>query len=174
MIKTLRLSIALLLSLAAIAAVGFVAYKLFFKEKDAVSVEASKIADIKTLAELCTMEIYTDMPVKGNIGSKHFFARQTLQGSISFDLDSLSYNEGADTITISLPKEKVELLESTLDGSFRVIDTWNTDLFSSPAFQKRPKSSGLHAQKLLHQCMPTEPWPKQEVKPSRDCRSSCA
>ena len=38
MIKTLRLSIALLLSLAAIAAVGFVAYKLFFKEKDAVSV----------------------------------------------------------------------------------------------------------------------------------------
>jgi len=133
MIKTLRLSIALLLSLAAIAAVGFVAYKLFFKEKDAVSVEASKIADIKTLAELCTMEIYTDMPVKGNIGSKHFFARQTLQGSISFDLDSLSYNEGADTITISLPKEKVELLESTLDGSFRVIDTWNTDFFSSPA-----------------------------------------
>ena len=65
MIKTLRLSIALLLSLAAIAAVGFVAYKLFFKEKDAVSVEASKIADIETLAELCTMEIYTDMPVKG-------------------------------------------------------------------------------------------------------------
>ena len=27
----------------------------------------------------------------------------------------------------------MELLESTLDGSFRVIDTWNTDLFSSPA-----------------------------------------
>lgn len=121
----------LILVIAILAALAFGVYKVFCKEKDPVSMEKAKVADIKTMAELCTMDIYTDIPVKGRIGSKHFFGRQTLQGSISFDIESISDTILTDSLRIYLPSENVRMLESTRPNSFRIIDTWNDNLLQS-------------------------------------------
>ena len=57
-----------------------------------------------------------------------------------FPLDSLDIDMEADTIRIKLPKEKVEILESTDPSSFEVIDTWNTDLLGSSVLTNSEES----------------------------------
>lgn len=92
------------------------------------------VTDLRPAMELCTVEIVEDVPVKGHIGTKHIFARTTLNGYISFDLDSISTSSVGDTIVVSLPHEIIEIRESTRPGSYIVIDTWNEKLLGSSQF----------------------------------------
>ena len=124
--------IIVLLGLIGIAV--WIVMKIYPHEKSPVSSDKARIADIRALTDLCTVEIYSDVPVKGRIGTRHFFARQTQMGTISFPLDSVSIVSDSDTLRLTLPKEKVELMESTDPDAFQIIDTWNTNMFGSAHF----------------------------------------
>lgn len=125
MIKLLRLILLLLIA----AAIGFGSYLLYShltsEEKPEIETQAAKIKDIRTMAQLCTVEIYSEIPVLDTINNKVIFAIQKLKGSISFDLDTLHIDTEADTIRVNLPKEIVTLYESTDPKSWEVIDTKN-------------------------------------------------
>lgn len=99
-----------------------------------VAVHEAKIADVVPMLKLCSVEIYDDVPIKGSIGSRHIFARAALNGSISFDLENVSMTDSGDTIRLTLPREIVEVYESTAPGSYLVIDTWNDNIFGSSKF----------------------------------------
>lgn len=83
------------------------------------------------MVSLSTVDIYEEQPVNGRIGPKHLVARQTLTGSVSFDLEKLVVDTVGDTLRVILPPETVELYESTEPGSYVVIDTWNDRLLGS-------------------------------------------
>lgn len=124
-----------LIILLALAAAGFIGYKWYTApEAERVTVEAAKITDVTPMLRLCTVEIYDDVPVKGTVDTRHFFAKSAVKGSISFDLENIDYCEGSDTISITLPKEIVEVYESTEPGAYKVIDTWNDSFFGSSNF----------------------------------------
>lgn len=93
--------------------------------------EEARITDIRPMLELCTVEIVEDVPVRGDVGSRHLFARSTMTGTISFDLDSVSQRVSGDTLYVKLPPEIVEVRESTEPDSYVVIDTWNDGLLRS-------------------------------------------
>lgn len=100
-------------------------------EQDDISVRGASNIDIRTLVQLCTTEIYEDVPVKYRIGTKHLVARQLQQGTVSFDLEGLDVDTSADTLTVVLPAEIVEIHESTAPNAYEVYDTWNDELFGS-------------------------------------------
>lgn len=125
----------LLLALAATALTGWLVYAWSSApDADRAKVEPAKIKNIQEMAQLCTTEIYEDVPIRGRIGTRHIFARMTVNGSISFPLDSTSIHTGHDTIVVTLPRERVEILESTVPGSYQVIDTWNDSFLGSSNF----------------------------------------
>ncbi len=129
--KAIRTIIILLILVAA----GAVAYWWHVSpEADRVTVHEAKITDVSPMLRLCSVEIYDDVPVKGSIGKRHIFARESLNGTISFDLDSIEMVENGDTINVTLPREIVEIYESTAPGSYLVIDTWTDELFGSSNF----------------------------------------
>lgn len=103
-------------------------------EVSGIKFRDAMITELKPAIELCTVEIIEDVPVKGHIGTKHIFARATLCGYISFDLDSIKTDLHGDTLIVALPPEIVEIHESTLPGSYEVIDTWNEKLLGSSKF----------------------------------------
>lgn len=90
-----------------------------------VRMERARIADIRAMVSLCSLDFYEDVPVKGHVGPKHLFAKATLRGTVSFDLEKLSVSEHGDTLTVSLPAPTVEVLESNEPGAYRIIDTWS-------------------------------------------------
>lgn len=103
-------------------------------EAERVKMEDARIADIQEMVRLCSMDIIEDVPIKGQIGTKHIFAKTTLNGSITFDLEGLEAEGRGDSLFVTLPKEIVEIYESTEPGAYKVIDTWNTGLFGSSRF----------------------------------------
>lgn len=129
--KTIRLII-LLLVVAAVA--GVVVWWKSSPEADRVTMRDAKAIDIRPMVRLCSVEIYEDYPVKASIGTRHFFARETLRGSISFDLDSIARESRGDTLVVTLPREIVEIHESTEPDSYEVIDTWNDRFLGSDKF----------------------------------------
>ncbi|MDE6264737.1 MAG: hypothetical protein K2M11_06280 [Paramuribaculum sp.] len=100
----------------------------------APEIEKAKISDISTMLRLCTMELYEEVPVKASIGSRHLFAREVLTGTISFDVEKLEVEECGDTLKIILPREIIEIYEATEPDSYKVIDTWNDNLFGTSNF----------------------------------------
>lgn len=100
-------------------------------EASRVTLNRSVIADVTPMLRLCTVEFYDDVPVKGSVGNRHIFARMAMKGSISFDLDNVEISETADSIVITLPREIVDIYESTDSASYQVIDTWNDHLLGS-------------------------------------------
>lgn len=131
--KTIR-TIILLVIAAGIAVACILVYKNRGTEGDDVKVEKGVVTDIRPLIRLCTMDFYEDVPVRGTVGKKHIFARETLTGSISFDLDSIEQSMRGDTLVVTLAAEVVEIYESTDPKSYEVIDTWNDSLFGSDNF----------------------------------------
>ena len=118
--------------LAVVAAVGFFGYKWYTaQEVSNVTMQDARITDVAPMLRLCSVEIYDDVPVKGDIGDRHIFARMALNGSISFDLDSISMTENSDTLKLILPKEIVTVYESTDKNSYQVIDVWCDSFFGS-------------------------------------------
>ncbi len=133
--KALNTSYKILAAVVAVALIGGVAWMVkSYKsapEADAVKVHEALIAEIKPMFSLCTVEISEDYPLNERIGNKHIFAKVALKGSISFDIDSLRTESRGDTLVVYLPKEIVDVKESTEPNSYEVIDTWNDNLLGS-------------------------------------------
>lgn len=123
------------LLVAIVCGVGYVIW-LWRSEPapERVKMTEARITDLRPMAELCTVDFVEDVPIKARIGKKHIFARTTLKGSISFDMEGVTPEYSGDTIRVRLPKEKIEILESTAPDSYEVIDTWNESLFGSGRF----------------------------------------
>ena len=130
-VRTLQLIIlsAILGGLAAGAAWFFIT-----RDSDSVNIHDATLKEVRSMVRLCSMEIYEDVPVKASIGSRHIFARVTLTGSISFDLEKIGIENKGDTLYVELPPETVEILESTGKDSYIVIDTWNDKIMGSSRF----------------------------------------
>lgn len=125
-------SIIILLVLGAAAVVDYMWYSA--PEASRVTVHEAKITDVSPMLRLCSVEIYDDVPIKATIGSRHIFARVALNGSVSFDLDNIEMTQQGDTINVTLPREIVEIYESTDPGAYQVIDTWNDSFMGSSNF----------------------------------------
>lgn len=104
-------------------------------------IETAKVSDIRAMLRLCAVEVHEDIPVRGSIGSRHLFAKETVTGSISFDLDSIDFTESKDSIVITLPREIIEIKESTEPDSYKVIDNWNDRLLGSDNFTTAEENS---------------------------------
>lgn len=121
---------------------GFVAYKWYTAEDAShITMQEAKITDVSPMLRLCAVEIYDDVPVKGSIGDRHLFARMALKGSITFDLDSVKMTESGDTISLTLPREIVDIYESTDANSYQVIDTWSDSFFGTSNFTTSEENS---------------------------------
>ena len=68
-----------------------------YKTRDA------RIKSITKMVELCTSDIHEEVAIKDSINGKWIVARQTIEGRIRFDLDSLRVDERGDTTIIYLP-----------------------------------------------------------------------
>lgn len=102
--------------------------------RESDTMRRTMISQVTPMVQLCTLDIYEDMPIRGSVGSKHIFALVTLNGSVSFDLEKMEFFERGDTLFVTLPPETVEIYESTDPASYRVIDTWNDNLLGSGTF----------------------------------------
>lgn len=121
MIKIFRFVILLI-----IIAVGGFALWYFFTAKDKteeIVTLPANAADPVEMARMCAVEIYREMPVLDTLNNKVLFAVQKQTGSISFDFDNLRIDETNDTVRVFLPKEVIDIRESTEPGSWQVIDT---------------------------------------------------
>ena len=91
--------------------------------KKSIDVSEGKISKVETMAQLCAIEIYSEVPVLDTINNKVMFAVQKQKGSVSFDLENMEMDTKGDTIKITLSPEIVDLYEATEDNSWEVIDT---------------------------------------------------
>lgn len=94
-------------------------------------VSEGKVADLRQLAELCTVDIYSEVPVLDTINSKVLFGIQKQRGSVSFDLEKLQVNADGDTVRVVLSPEIVELYESTDSNAWEVVDTKSLKLLGN-------------------------------------------
>lgn len=108
-----------------LAVCGIIAYFYFAPSRSRVTLHDATIKEVKDMARLCTVEIYEEVPVRGHVGQRHLVAREVLVGNISFDLEGLAMDSSSDTIRVTLPREIVEIRESTEPGLYTVIDNWN-------------------------------------------------
>ncbi|MDE7349828.1 MAG: hypothetical protein K2N25_02075 [Muribaculaceae bacterium] len=121
MIKILKYVIpAIILALLALA--GWLAYRHFQTDEE-IEVLPSRPGEIKEMVRLCSMEIYNEVPVLDTVNLKVMFAVQKQTGSITFDVEHLNIDASGDTVRIQLPKEIVEVYESTEKNAWQVIDT---------------------------------------------------
>lgn len=135
-------AIKIIIVLVIIAVAGFVAYKWYTApEATNITLQEAKITDVTPMLRLCSVEIYDEVPVKGDIDNRHLFARVALNGSISFDLDSVKMTESGDTLSVTLPREIVDIYESTDAGAYQVIDTWCDSFLGSSNFTTAEENS---------------------------------
>lgn len=93
------------------------------REPETVTVSPGKISRIESFVRLCAIDVYSEVPVLDTVNNKVMFGIQKQRGSISFDVDSVSVSEVGDTLTVILPRERIELYEATDDNAWEVIDT---------------------------------------------------
>lgn len=120
MIKKRKL---IVIAIVVIAVAAIALYFLFVTPKKTIDVSKGHISKIETMAQLCAVEIYSEVPVLDTINDKVMFAVQKQKGSVSFDLEKMKVDADGDTVTVTLPQEIVELYEATEDNSWEVIDT---------------------------------------------------
>lgn len=87
--------------------------------------EEARIKNISQMVELCTADIHEEWAVKDSINGKWIVARQTIEGRIRFDLDSLHMESRGDTTIVYLPAERVDILEDASPGAYEVLDAWD-------------------------------------------------
>lgn len=138
LLSTLRLLTIIAIIILACAAVAWWAYS---PKTSHSTTHDAVITDITPMVRLCALDIYEDVPIKASIGTKHMFARTTLNGSITFDVEGLTLDQQGDTILVTLPHEIVDVYESTDPNSYLVIDTWNDRLFGSAHFTTAEENS---------------------------------
>lgn len=113
----------IVIAIVVIAVAAVALYFLFATPKKTIDVSKGHISKIETMAQLCAVEIYSEVPVLDTINDKVMFAVQKQKGSVSFDLEKMKVDADGDTVTVTLPQEIVELYEATEDNSWEVIDT---------------------------------------------------
>lgn len=111
----------ILIAVAVIAAIAL--YFSFSSPKKTIDVSKGHISKIETMAQLCAIDLYSEVPILDTINDKVIFAIQKQKGSVSFDLENLQLDADGDTVKITLSPEIVDLYESTEDNSWEVIDT---------------------------------------------------
>lgn len=119
--KTLKYIIPLVV-LAVLAFLGWQFYR-YFQRPEEIEVFPSRPGDVKEMVRMCSMEIYNEVPVLDTVNFKVMFAVQKQSGSISFDIEHLNVDDSGDTVRIQLPREIVEVNESTEKNAWQVIDT---------------------------------------------------
>ena len=93
------------------------------KKVNTLEIQKGQIAELKTIVQLCSMQIFQEVPVLDTVNNKVIFAVQKQKGSISFDLESLKLDTVNDTIRVVLPREIIDIKEATEKDSWNVIDT---------------------------------------------------
>lgn len=134
MIKNKKL---ILIAVAVIAIVATGLYFSFASPKKTIDVSKGQISNIETMAQLCAIDIYSEVPVLDTINNKVMFAVQKQKGSVSFDLENMQMDTAGDTIKITLSPEIIDLYEATEENSWEVIDTkaiGTTSMFKSDKF----------------------------------------
>ncbi len=103
-----------------------------------ITPEPARMVDLRAVADLCGMEIYREETVLDTIHDKVLFGIWKLNGRILFDVEGIPAQLAVadtaapgDTLRIRLPKERVELLESTAPDAWRVVDTYSLKLFGT-------------------------------------------
>lgn len=117
-------------ALLVIVAAG-AAWFLLQPKESSITVDPGRANVAETMARLCTVDIYSEVPVLDTINDKVIFAVQKQTGSVSFDLEKMAVDTTGDTVRIILPPEIVELYEATEKDSWRVIDTKNIGKFGA-------------------------------------------
>ena len=117
-----------LIAFAALVAVAIVLFFWHGTPKKSIEVGKGQISDIKTMVQLCTVDLYNEVPVLDTINNKVLFAIQKQRGSVSFDIENMQVNSDGDTVRVVLSPEIVEINEATEDNSWQVIDTRNISL----------------------------------------------
>ena len=92
---------------------------------DGMRTREARIQSITDMIELCTLDIHDEITIKDSIHGKWIVARQTIEGRVRFDLDSIKVAEKGDTLVITLPRERVDILENAGADSYEVLDTWD-------------------------------------------------
>lgn len=108
---------------AIIAVVAIGLYFCYSSPKKTIDVSKGQISKIETMAQLCAIDIYSEVPILDTINNKVIFAVQKQKGSVSFDLENMQIDAEGDTVKITLSPEIVDLYEATEDNSWEVIDT---------------------------------------------------
>lgn len=130
--RNIKITIAVLvLILSGVAAAWIYVGWKSSPEPDRTEIRKARVEDLRAAIELCTIEFYEDLPVAGEKGHNHIFAKMAVQGNISFDLDSIHNYFSGDTLIVELPEEIIEIKESTEPGAYSVVDEWNDRLFGS-------------------------------------------
>lgn len=121
MIKIVKFIIPLVL----IAILTFIGWQIYrhIQRPEEIVVLPSRPGDVKEMVSLCSVEIYNEVPVLDTVNFKVIFAIQKQNGSISFDIENIQINDSGDTIRVILPREIVNVYESTEKNSWEVIDT---------------------------------------------------
>ena len=120
MIKNKKL---ILIAVVAIAVIAIGLYFSFASPKKSIDVSKGQISKVETMAQLCAIDIYSEVPILDTINNKVMFAVQKQKGSVSFDLENMEMDSDGDTVKIVLSPEIVDLYEATEDNSWEVIDT---------------------------------------------------
>lgn len=119
---------------AIVAVVALVSWWSSAPEADRVHVDDARIAEVKSMVQLASLDMYEEIPIKASIGNRHIIARQRLEGSVNFDLENLEMTQKGDTLMVVLPREIVTVRESDTPGSYEVVDTWNDKFLGSDHF----------------------------------------
>lgn len=123
---SLHLTVILIVLLVIIGAIYFI--RRDTTESTNMSVSETRLSEIKEMIRLCTLEVRDDIAFKDSINGKWIFARNTVNGYIRFNLEDLTYETRNDSVFVILPREEIEIYESTADNAYEVIDTWDNSL----------------------------------------------
>lgn len=87
--------------------------------------KTARIKSIEQMVELCTLDVHEEVPLKDSVNGKWIVARQTIEGRVRFDLDSLKVEERGDTTIVYLPPERVDVMESASPSAYEIYDSWD-------------------------------------------------
>ena len=144
----------IIIVVVAIIAIGL--YFYFATPKKTIDVRNGHISKLESMARICAVDIYSEVPILDTINNKVMFAIQKQKGSVSFDLENIQMEDNGDTITITLSPEIIELYEATEDNSWEVIDTKGLGVFISNTFTDEEENAlkakiQNNAKKFLYQ-----------------------
>ncbi len=125
-------SILLVVIIVAITA-GIIIYFNSQSTEPEYKTEDARIKSVTNMVDLCTADFHEELTIKDSINGKWIVARQTIEGHIRFNIDSLKTETRGDTLIVFLPPERVDILEMASPEAYAVLDYWDG---SNPVFQR--------------------------------------